>query len=87
MTAIGASRRADDVGASRGRPGRSSMNGNAIAVIAKPIVVIATLASEKLRSSEQPERARSGSRLDAALPPDEGTEHEQPGGDQQRHAR
>ena len=33
------------------------MNGNAIAVIEKPIVVIATLASEKLRSR----KSRSGS--------------------------
>ena len=46
------------------------MNGNAIAVIEKPIVVIAMLASEKLRSPEEPQRQQRLARV-VRLPPHE----------------
>ena len=50
MIAIGTSSSADRVGLSPRTTCAHSMSGIAIAVIAKPITEIATLASEKLRS-------------------------------------
>src|SRR3954463_8001296 len=62
MTAIGTSSSAALVGVSPRTACAYSISGNAIAVIANPTVVIATFASEKLRSLKRPSGS-SGSPL------------------------
>ena len=62
------------------------MSGNASAVIAKPIAEIATLASEKLRSRNRPQRHQRLARV-AGLPHARTAgEHDEAGDDQRQHA-
>src|SRR3954451_4183314 len=63
MTAIGTSSSADLVGDSPRTACAYSISGNAIAVIANPTVVIATFASEKLRSLNSPSGSNGSPRL------------------------
>ena len=62
------------------------MSGIAIAVIAKPIAEIATLASEKLRSRNRPS-GTSGSRVLRACQSTNSAEDDQAGDDQQPRSR